>query len=52
MRGNTSGYGITLRAEHVEYRGTIGIVERYHAPLSSEFKKMKSDIGTDTSDPE
>lgn len=44
--------GIGIHEAHIESPGTIGVVERYQAPLRAAFEKIKVDYGDKISDRE
>lgn len=50
MKENLSADGVTLHKAAVENPGTIGTVERYNAPLIEAFPKLRSDLGSVTTD--
>lgn len=50
MRSKCEASGIRLLEAPIENPGSIGMVERYHAPLRASFNKIKEDIGADITD--
>lgn len=50
MRENLAAEGVTLHEAPVENPGTIGTVERYHAPLRSAYNKIRMELSKETSD--
>ena len=44
MKANLSAAGITLEEAPIETPGSIGIVERYHAPLRKAYTKIRQDL--------
>lgn len=52
MKTNLETAGVTLHEAPVENQGTIGTVERYHAPLGDAHIKIRMELGIDTTDSE
>lgn len=50
MMGNLEAAVVTLREAPIESPGTIGVVERYHAPLKAAYRKIRSEMEGDVSD--
>lgn len=50
MKSNCQAEGITLREAPIENPGSIGVVERYHAPLRAAYEKLRSDLPRENSD--
>ena len=44
MKANLSASGITLNEAPIENPGSIGLVERYHAPLRCAFAKLRETL--------
>lgn len=53
FRSNAEAHGIHIYEAPIESAGSIGVVEMYHAPLRSSYKKIRDTLGRkDTSDEE
>lgn len=52
MRENLESFGVALVEAPIENPGSIGIVERYHAPLRAAHKKIRASLDRSTSDAE
>ena len=52
MRANLEAAGVTLHEAPVENPGTIGVVERYHAPLRAAYFKIRADLDRSNTDAE
>lgn len=53
MRKNLSAVGVTKHEARIETPGSIGTVERYHAPLRCAYNQLRLTVDTlDTSDAE
>lgn len=47
MKSKAAAAGITMEEAPIETPGSIGIVERYHAPLRMAFTKLREDLRKD-----
>ena len=52
MKSNAEAAGISMIEAPIENPGSIGIVERYHAPLRRAYHKIRKSLGRETSDDE
>lgn len=47
---NLEGSGVTQDEAPIETSGSIGTVERYHAPLPAAYTRIRQDLGKETTD--
>lgn len=52
MKAAVEASGIQLKEAPIENPGTMGIVERYHAPLRAAFEKIRASMDRETTDSE